>query len=114
MFERLVVLAPQKPVSWNGYQKQTVRRADATDFAEATQIVIGMFQDVQGSHDIESGPGKRKILDGRHGHGTNAARPAEVQRFHRTIDADCSSKPGEILHICACATSNIQDPDGLA
>src|SRR5262249_34474388 len=66
MFERLIVFAPKKSVSRHGYQNQTTPCADATDFTEATQIVIGMFEDVQCGHNIESALGKWKILDWRH------------------------------------------------
>src|SRR5262249_43460686 len=64
MFQRFVVLAPEKAVSRNGDQNQTIFLPHAMDFSQAVQVVSGMFQNIQGSYDVEDARDERQVFDG--------------------------------------------------
>src|SRR5262245_47097933 len=109
MLQSLIVLAPQKSVSRHSDQNQSLFLADPMNLAQAVQVIVGMFQNIEGRHDIKRTATKRKVLDGRKGNGFDSSHLTKMQGVHRRVDPDRRRQPSKRARVGPRTASNIEN-----
>src|SRR5262249_9340702 len=114
MLQSLIMLAPKKSVCRHGDQQQSLFLTDTMDLAQAEQVIIGVFQDIERRHDIKGTERKRKIFDGRKGNSFDSSHLTKVQRIDRRVDPDRRRQSSKRACVGARAASDIENSNRAA